>query len=62
MLRANQASGRPIRTINDKGCILFLDERFEEKKHWISYWLRDEIEVLSDKENQITNNLKSFWK
>ena len=62
MLRANQASGRPIRTINDKGCILFLDERFEDKRNWISHWLRDEIEILTDKENQITNNLKSFWK
>ena len=62
MLRANQASGRPIRTETDKGCILFLDSRFENNKNWISPWLREVIEIVPDQPNLIANNLKNFWK
>ena len=60
--RANQASGRPIRKIKDKGAIIFMDWRFKQKAKWISEWIRKEIEIIPDKPNALLQNLKSFWK
>ena len=60
--RANQASGRPIRKIKDKGAIIFMDSRFKQKAKWISEWVRKEIEIVPDKPNVLLQNLNSFWK
>lgn len=59
--RANQASGRPIRKIDDKGAIIFMDERFKNKHNWISEWIRTEIEIVSDQDNAIYQTLYPFW-
>lgn len=59
--RANQASGRPIRQIKDKGAIIFLDDRFKEKRQWISTWLRNEIEIVPNNKGAITQELYPFW-
>lgn len=40
MQRANQASGRPIRKVSDKGVIIFMDSRFKKRLGWISNWVR----------------------
>jgi len=59
--RANQASGRPIRKLNDKGAIIFMDSRFKNKYKWISKWVQNELEIVPDKENAITQQLYPFW-
>jgi len=59
--RANQASGRPIRKISDKGAIVFMDSRFKSKHKWISDWIRKEIEIIPDIPNVIFQNLSNFW-
>ena len=59
--RANQASGRPIRKITDKGAIIFMDSRFKAKYKWISEWVREELEIIPDKPNALIQNLNSFW-
>jgi DNA excision repair protein ERCC-2 len=59
--RANQASGRPIRKITDKGAIIFLDSRFKAKNRWISEWIRDELEIIPDKPNALFEALNPFW-
>jgi len=59
--RANQASGRPIRKIKDKGAIIFMDFRFKQKYKWISEWIRKELEVMPDKEGVLMKNLYPFW-
>ncbi len=59
--RANQASGRPIRKISDKGAIIFMDSRFKAKYKWISDWIRKELEIIPDKPNAIIQNLHPFW-
>lgn len=59
--RANQASGRPIRKIEDKGAIIFLDSRFKSKLNWISNWIKDQIEIVPDNKNAITQQLFPFW-
>jgi len=47
--RANQASGRPIRKLTDKGALVFMDSRFKTKSNWISSWVRNELEFIPDK-------------
>ena len=59
--RANQASGRPIRKIKDRGAIVFMDSRFKQKSKWIADWIRNELELVSDKPKVLFQNLKSFW-
>jgi DNA excision repair protein ERCC-2 len=59
--RANQASGRPIRKINDKGAIIFLDSRFIAKSKWISEWIKKELKIIPDRPNAITQELSPFW-
>ena len=59
--RANQASGRPIRTVNDRGAIIFMDSRFKQKYKWIPSWIQDEIEVIPDNKNAIIQSLYPFW-
>ncbi len=59
--RANQASGRPIRKIVDKGAIIFMDSRFKNKYKWISDWIRNELEIVPDKKNAIIQHLYPFW-
>ena len=59
--RANQASGRPIRKLSDKGAIIFMDSRFKAKYKWISDWIRRELEIIPDKPNAIIQNLSPFW-
>ncbi len=59
--RANQASGRPIRKISDKGAIVFMDSRFKAKYKWISDWVRKELEIIPDEPNAILQNLFTFW-
>jgi len=59
--RANQASGRPIRKIVDKGAIIFMDSRFKSKYKWISDWIRNELEIVPDRKNAIIQHLYPFW-
>ena len=60
--RANQASGRPIRKITDKGALIFMDSRFKQKLNWISPWIRNQIKVIPDRSNLITQELYNFWR
>ncbi|MHA1876421.1 MAG: helicase C-terminal domain-containing protein, partial [Promethearchaeota archaeon] len=59
--RANQASGRPIRKIRDKGSIIFMDSRFKQKSKWISEWARKELQIIPDEASAISNVLYPFW-
>ncbi len=59
--RANQASGRPIRKLTDKGAIIFMDSRFKQKYNWISDWIQKEIEIIPDQKNAIIQSLFPFW-
>ena len=61
MQRANQAAGRPIRKEGDKGVIIYLDFRFKHQLKWISEWIQESVEIIPDKANIISNQLKDFW-
>jgi len=59
--RANQAAGRPIRKLKDKGAIIFMDFRFKQKSKWIAEWIRKELEIIPDKPKILFQNLNIFW-
>ncbi|MFX1314370.1 MAG: helicase C-terminal domain-containing protein [Promethearchaeota archaeon] len=59
--RANQASGRPIRKLSDKGSLIFMDSRFKSKYQWISEWIKTELKVVPDRNNAIVKELYPFW-
>jgi DNA excision repair protein ERCC-2 len=60
--RANQAAGRPIRKLKDKGAIIFMDFRFKQKFKWIAEWIRKELEIIPDRPKILFQNLNIFWK
>ncbi|MHA1458267.1 MAG: helicase C-terminal domain-containing protein [Promethearchaeota archaeon] len=62
MQRANQAAGRPIRRERDKGAIIYLDFRFKHQLKWISEWIQESVNIVPDKANIISQQLKDFWK
>ncbi|MFX1294695.1 MAG: helicase C-terminal domain-containing protein [Promethearchaeota archaeon] len=61
--RANQAAGRPIRTITDKGVIILLDYRynFPFYKKFLNPWLRNRIISLPDEPGQLAAKIQKFW-
>jgi DNA excision repair protein ERCC-2 len=62
--KAAQAAGRPIRTLEDRGAIIFLDQRFATPycQHYLPVWLRREMKTLPDQDNAIASELKEFFK
>lgn len=61
MQRANQASGRPIRKLTDKGAIIFMDGRFVKKKQWIAPWVQKQIRIIPDKKGKLGETIARFW-
>jgi len=61
MQRANQASGSPIRKTQDKGAIIFMDDRFIKKRSWISHWVQKELKVISENKMYLEKIMNQFW-
>ena len=61
--RANQAAGRPIRTLTDKGIIILLDYRYTMSyfNRFLANWLKDKINVLENDPELIKTELKAFY-
>ena len=61
--KAAQAAGRPIRTLEDRGAIIFLDHRFATQycQHCLPLWLRRGLKTLPDQDNAVTNELLKFY-
>ncbi|MHA1651075.1 MAG: helicase C-terminal domain-containing protein [Candidatus Helarchaeota archaeon] len=61
--RANQAAGRPIRTLTDKGIIILLDYRYNLPfyKKFLSPWLRKRIVPLPDAPGRLAEEIIKFW-
>lgn len=64
--KARQAIGRVIRTFDDVGVRLLVDERYAERDDWdnVSHFLSDEeLSEFEDTEPELTRTrLESFWK
>jgi DNA excision repair protein ERCC-2 len=61
--KASQAAGRPIRTLEDVGAIIFMDYRFSAAycRSFLPLWVRDGLKVLPPKEGILGEELKTFF-
>jgi len=63
MKKASQAAGRPIRSLTDRGAIVFLDYRFSTTYccRYFPHWIRRNLKSLSDEEGAIAKELILFF-
>lgn len=61
--KASQAAGRPIRTLEDRGAVIFLDYRFATKhcRRFLPFWIRRDMKALPDKDGSIARELVLFF-
>jgi DNA excision repair protein ERCC-2 len=64
MKKASQAAGRPIRTLDDKGAIIFLDHRFATLycQSFLPLWIRNSLKIISNSDRAIAQEVKLFFK
>ncbi len=61
--KAAQAAGRPIRTLEDRGAIVFFDQRYATSycQHYLPVWLRRGMKTLPDHDNVVAAELRRFY-
>jgi DNA excision repair protein ERCC-2 len=64
MKKASQAAGRPIRTLDDRGAIVFLDFRFATNycKNFLPSWITSGMKVLPDKKGILAAEVSNFFR
>jgi DNA excision repair protein ERCC-2 len=64
MKKASQAAGRPIRTLDDVGAIIFMDYRFAAPycRSFLPLWLRDGLKILEPREDLLGMELRAFFR
>ena len=64
MKKASQAAGRPIRTLDDCGAIVFLDYRFSTAycRGFLPSWITNGMKTLPDKKDVLANEVSKFFK
>ncbi len=64
MKKASQAAGRPLRTLEDRAAIVFLDYRFSTPycQRFLPLWIRQNLKILSNDDGAIARELQHFFK
>jgi DNA excision repair protein ERCC-2 len=64
MKRASQAAGRPIRTLDDQGAIVFLDYRFATNycRSFLPSWISNGMKILPDSKGVLAGEISNFFK
>jgi DNA excision repair protein ERCC-2 len=64
MKKASQAAGRPIRTLEDKGAIVFMDYRFATNycRSFLPLWISNGLKTLPDRDKALAQEIHSFFK
>jgi DNA excision repair protein ERCC-2 len=64
MKKASQAAGRPIRTLEDRGAIVFLDYRFATSycRSFLPSWMRNGLKVLPYGDEVLAREIHGFFK
>jgi DNA excision repair protein ERCC-2 len=64
MKKASQAAGRPVRTLEDKGAIVFLDYRFATRycRSFLPSWVTREMKVLQSRDEVLAQEIRGFFK
>jgi len=63
MKKASQAAGRPIRTLDDRGVIVFLDYRYSTSycKSFLPSWITNGMKTLPNEKGVLANETKKFF-
>ncbi len=63
MKKASQAAGRPVRTLDDRGAIVFLDSRFATGycRNFLPSWVNNGLKMLPDAEGVLAKEIKAFF-
>ncbi len=61
--KASQAAGRPIRSLDDRGAIIFMDYRFSTAycRNYLPRWIRKNLKTLPDEDGAIAKELILFF-
>jgi DNA excision repair protein ERCC-2 len=64
MKKASQTAGRPMRTLEDRASMVFLDSRFSSAycQRFLPSWIRANLRTLPDKDGAISRELSGFFK
>jgi DNA excision repair protein ERCC-2 len=64
MKRASQAAGRPIRTLEDRGAIVFLDYRYSTNycRCFLPSWLTEGMKTLPNEKEVLAQEIRKFFK
>ncbi|MCW4045582.1 MAG: DNA repair helicase [Candidatus Bathyarchaeota archaeon] len=64
MKKASQAAGRPIRTLEDRGAIVFLDYRFATNycRSFLPSWISKGLKILPDQDDVLAQEIQGFFK
>ncbi len=64
MKKASQAAGRPIRTLDDRGAIVFLDYRFATSycRSFLPSWISSGMKTLPNEKNALAKEISNFFK
>jgi DNA excision repair protein ERCC-2 len=64
MKKASQAAGRPIRTLDDRGAIVFLDYRFATNycRGFLPAWISNGMKTLPNEKNVLAGEISNFFK
>lgn len=64
MKKASQAAGRPIRTLEDWGAIVFLDYRFATSycRSFLPSWITDGMKVLPNEKGVLAREISLFFR
>jgi DNA excision repair protein ERCC-2 len=63
MKKASQAAGRPIRTLEDKGAIVFLDYRFSNGycRSFLPAWISNKMKIIPDLDGALAKEIHGFF-
>ena len=64
MKKASQAAGRPIRTLEDRGAIVFMDYRYATAycKSFLPSWITSGMKVMPDQKDALATEVSNFFK
>jgi Rad3-related DNA helicase len=64
MKKASQAAGRPVRTLEDRGAIVFLDYRFATRycHSFLPSWISNGLKVLPYEDKVLAREIHGFFK
>ena len=63
MKKASQCAGRPVRTLEDKGAIVFMDSRFASGycKTFLPEWVKRDLRIVPAKDGALAQEIHAFF-